>query len=169
MIYRNQQTVPAICPKNIQQLISNDADVKITLFALILLQFLEDALNIQQRQHSIGEFVLLRKGFDFEAVGRINGLNSASTIDDSSAFQQVSPESLIRLIKDQALCLLFEIGSVPNLDDMKFLALGLIESTDHRQAEFMNGIIGRCAFLLQIALEILHVLCFHAKDGECFK
>ena len=40
---------------------------------------------------------------------------------------------------------------------------------EYMKAEFVNSFVGGRTFLLQIALEIFHILRLHAEDGQRFK
>ena len=90
----------------------------LSLFALILLQFLKYALIIEQWQYAVRELMLLGHGFAFEAERRFNCLNSAAAINDGSAFKQISHKTVIGLVQYKTLCLLLEIDTVLQLDDM---------------------------------------------------
>ena len=165
MVLRDQKSVPAVLPQDIKQPVLDNADIEIPLFALILLQLLKDPLDIQQRQNIRWERSRLRHGFDFETVSGIYRLDLAAAVDDCFALEQVTQESLIWLVQDQSGSLLFEICPVFHLDDVELFAFHFIKPANHRQAILMHRFIGGRAFLLQIALEIFHILSLHAEYG----
>ena len=113
--------------------------------------------------------MFFRHSFNFKTEGGIDGLNFAAAIDGGSALKQIAKETLIGLIQNQPACLLFEISTILHLDHVKLLALDLAESADNGQAEFVNGLVGGRAFLLQIALEFFHILRLHTEYGQRFK
>ena len=52
---------------------------------------------------------------------------------------------------------------------MELFAFHFIKPADHRQSVLIHRLIGGCAFLLQIALEIFHILRLHAEYGQRFQ
>ena len=166
---RNDERIPAFRAQNLHQQFFDNADIVVEFFVFVLFQFLEYPLIIQKAQDFRGQHMFFRNGGYFQTDSGFNGLDFAAAVYDRFAAAKIPQESLVRHIENQTLCLLFEIRAVLHLDHMKLFVFGFLIAADHRQIEFQQIVVGRCAFQFEVLFEILHVLRFDAENRECFK